>query len=805
VWSFDARRCGWTENLNYALSLSLTMLQNYIRIAWRNLLKHKLFSFINISGLAIGIAACLIIFIYTRHELTYDQYNKNAERIARITTTVHAPGSDIAMAPSPALLAPTLERDYPEIEAAVRIERTTETIHASSGYFKEEDFYHTDQNIFTVFSFDVLEGILTNALNEPNSIVLTSRIAKKYFGNSSPIGKTLVCNNVTRKIKAVVKDRPANSDMKIDALLSHDFPIIEWLDGFSAYTFVLFKEKTNAKSFERKLMNVSRKYVQAELDKSGAPNYRAEFIVERLSDVHFSEGKHDDTPKGNRLYNYVFSMLAVFILLIALLNYINLSTAKASERAKEVGIRKVSGAVRPQLIRQFLFESFFLVTIAWMLSVLLVYFSIPYLNRLLQTSLTIQWGYVLLFTGIVFILTLLFAGVYPAFILSSFKPVKVLKGTWRNTGNGIFLRKSITVTQFAIAAALIMGATVIFNQMHFIENKDLGYTKDRLLNIYLPRDSANSGNVNAFVTAMKQHSVTENVTLGGGMVIAGLTIGTTFAEDNGKKREIMSNFFPIDPQFLSVFKVQLLEGRNLSDSFATDRKEALLVNEAFVKMMGWQSGVGKEIEAWGHKGKVIGVVKNFYYRSLHNLVEPLVMVYNDVPTNIATVRISSQNLSLLKGMYKQYFPTIPMDYAFLDETVSKQYEKDRITMSLFNDFTLLAIFISCLGLYGLISLIVIHRTKEIGIRKVLGASIANLLIVLSKDFIKLVMIALLIAIPVTGFLMNRWLQSYAYHVSLSWWMFVVPAAIILLVALMVISRQVVKTAVANPVDSLRME
>jgi putative ABC transport system permease protein len=350
-----------------------------------------------------------------------------------------------------------------------------------------------------------------------------------------------------------------------------------------------------------------------------------------------------------------------------------------------------------------------------------------------------------------------------------------------------------------------MGATVIFNQMHFIENKDLGYTKDRLLNIYLPRDSANRGNVNAFVTAMKQQSVTENVTLGGGMVIAGLTIGTTFAEDNGKKREIMSNFFPIDPQFLSVFKVQLLEGRNLSDSFATDRKEALLVNEAFVKMMGWQTGVGKEIEAWGHKGKVIGVVKNFYYRSLHNLVEPLVMVYKDVPTNIATVNISPQNLPLLKGIYKQYFPTIPMDYAFLDETVSKQYEKDRITMSLFNDFTLLAIFISCLGLYGLISLIAIHRTKEIGIRKVLGASIANLFIVLSKDFIKLVMIALLIAIPVSGFLMNNWLQSYAYHVSLSWWMFVTPAAIVLLVALMVISRQVVKTAVANPVDSLRME
>ena len=710
------------------------------------------------------------------------------------------------MAPTPALLSTTVQKVYPEVEAAVRLERSKETVRVNNDYFKEEDFYWTDPTVFTVFSFDVLEGALTDALDKPNTIVITSRIAKKYFGNGSPIGKTMVCNNENRVVTAVIKDRPANSDIKIDALLSHDYSAVtEWLDGFSTYTFVLFNKKTNAKIFEKKLLSLSKNYVQPELDKAGAANYKAEFLVEPLLDVHFSQGKHGDTPKGNRQYNYVFSILALFILLIALLNYINLSTAKAAERAKEVGIRKVSGALPFQLIRQFLFESFFLITIAWLVSFLLVYFIVPLLNKLLQTTLTVQLGYALLFTGIVFVVTLLLAGLYPAFVLSSFKPAKVLKGNWRNTGKGILLRKTITVTQFAIAAALIMGATVIYNQMRFLEKKDLGYTEDQLMNIYLPRDSVNRGAVTAFVNALRQQSSIQEATVGGGMVAAGLTIGTTFVTDKGNRREIMCNYFPVDPHFLSVFKVRLLEGRNLSDRFETDKKEAFLVNEAFVKMMGWRSGIGKEIEGWGHKGKVVGVVKNFYYKSLHNLVEPLVMTYNDVPTNIATVNMNPKNLPIIKNIYKQYFPTIPIDYSFFDEIISMQYEKDRITMSLFNNFTILAIFISCLGLYGLVSLITIYRTKEIGIRKVFGASLSNLLLVLSMDFLKLMFVALIIALPVAGILMHKWLQSYAYHEPLVWWMFLIPAGIVLLVAIAVISRQVLKTAFSNPVQSLRLE
>jgi putative ABC transport system permease protein len=782
------------------------MIKNYLKIAWRNLLKHKTFSLINILGLAIGIASCMIIFIYVQHELTFDQYNKNADRIARISGTLHAPESDVAMATSPALLASVVKKDYPEIEATVRLEKATQTIRKNDDYFREEDFYKTEQSVFSVFSFDAAEGSLNGALENPNSIVITSGIAKKYFGNEPAVGKIMVCNGEDRLVTAVIKNRPANSDLKIDGLVSNDFSkITEWMDGFSLYTFVLFNRTPDFKNFEKKLADLSKKYVQAELDKVGAANYKAEFFVEPLRDVHFVQGKHEDTPKGNRQYNYVFSILAVFILVIALLNYINLSTAKATERAKEVGIRKVSGALPLQLIRQFLFESLLLITIASLISIVLVSAGIPLLNKLLQTNLNVNWEYTLIFTGTIFLLTLLLAGLYPAFVLSAFKPVKVLKGSFKNTGNGLVLRKTVTVVQFAIAAALIMGTTVIYNQLHYIENKNLGFNKEHLMNIYLPRDSAYQGSVIAFVNAIRQRSEVQDITVGGGNVIAGLTIGTTFAEDKGKRREVMCNYFPVDPHFLSVFKVELLAGRNLSDSFTTDKNEGFLVNEAFVKMMGWQSAIGKQMEGWGHKGKVVGIVKNFYYRSLHNLIEPLILVYNTVPANIASVKIDPKYLPVIKDTYKQYFPAIPIDYSFFDEILNKQYHKDKMTMSLFNDFTVLAIFISCLGLYGLVSLIAIQRAKEIGIRKVLGASLSQLLAVLSKEFIQLICVALLIALPVAGYLMSKWLNSYAYHTTLNWWMFFMPALAILFVALAVISREVIRTAMANPVKNLRTE
>ncbi len=716
-----------------------------------------------------------------------------------------------------------LKRDFPEIESTVRLEPSPKVVKLNDDFFREDAFYKADQSVFSIFSFDFLEGSPADALQGPHSIVISKTIAKKYFPQDAAhsqsaarpqgathdgilaLGKTMRCNNEDYLVTGVIEDRPANSDIRIDALLSTDFSkITSWMDDFSVYTFILFKRKQNLKLFATKMASTG-KYAQAELDAQGANKYHVQFELETLGAVHFSQGKLVDTPKGNKQFNYVFSLLAIFILIIALLNYINLSTAKSTERSKEVGIRKVSGASRFQLMRQFLFESLFLVGIAWILSVGLVQIGLPFFNKLFDTKLAIHWTQWIFFMLGIFVVTFLLAGLYPAFVMSAFKPVKVLKGSWRQSNTGIFLRKMVTISQFAIAAALILGTTVIYKQMSFIESKDLGFNKDQLLNITLPKDSAFVPMVKAFQDALRQRSEIRGLTIGNGMTQDGISMASTNIESQGKKRELMFNYYFIDPNFLPLFQIHLLEGRNLSDSFSTDKNEGFLVNEAFVKSLGWKSGIGHEIDGFGRHGKVLGVVQNFYYKSLHNMVEPLVMIYNTFPANTTTVKIKPRDLHVVKDIFKKNFPALPFDYSFFDEIVKKQYQKDRIAMTLFNDFTILSILISCLGLYGLVTLISLQRTKEMGIRKVLGATLAQLLSLMTKDFMKLVLWSLIIALPFAGMAMHTWLSSYAYHIQLSWSTFLVPVLLLPIIAILVISREIFSSALVNPADSLRME
>ena len=783
------------------------MLQNYLKVAWRNLLKHKSFSLINILGLAIGIGACMIIFLYVQNELTYDLYNLKVDRIARVTMTLHTPESNVALAISPPPLANVLKKDFPEVESVVRIQHEDQVIKSGNEVFAEAAFFKADQTIFSIFTFSFLEGFAGEALKNPRSIVLTETIAKKYFGNHPALGKILNCNGEPKTVTGVVKDRPANSDMHIDALFSTDFSkMTAWMADFDTYTYILFYKKPDLSQFQQRLAALSRKYAQPELDAGGLPGkYHAEFILQPLREIHFSTEKLEESPKGNKQFSYIFSLLAVFILMIALLNYINLSTAKSTERAREVGIRKVSGASRFQLMVQFLFESFLLLMIACLLAFGLVEICLPFFNKLLQTKFSVSWEMGTAFTGIVFLFSLLLAGLYPAFVLSSFKPVKVLKGNWRTGSQGIILRKTITITQFAIAAALIMGTTVIYHQMNFIQQKDLGFNKEQLLNVYAPRDSALIGSVAAFQNALRNRPEVQDLTVGDGMSVGGGSMGSTYFETEGRKRDLMCIYYSIDPHFLPVFQIPLAEGRNLSDSFSTDKNEAFLVNESFVKTMGWKTAIGQSLQGMEHKGKVVGVVKNFYFKSLHSLIEPLVMVYNSSRANTTTIKIKPHDLPVVKTLFKKYLPTVPMDYSFYDEILNKQYLNDQITMSLFNAFTVLAIFVSCLGLYGLVALIAVQRTKEIGIRKVLGASLKQLFSLMTKDFIRLVCLGLFIALPVSAWVMNKWLTTYAYHIQISWWMFLIPSLLVLLIAMAVISREIIKTALANPVKSLRTE
>ncbi len=783
------------------------MLLNYLKVTWRNLLKHKGFSLINILGLSIGTGACMIIFLYVQNELTYDLYNLKVDRIARVNTTLHTPESDVALATCPAPMSDVLRRDFPEVESTVRIQHVDQVIKSNNDVFSEGSFFEADQTIFSIFSFHFLEGSAMDALKNPGSIVLTETIAKKYFGTRPALGKTMICNGEVLRVTGVVMDRPANSDMHIDALFSTDFSkMTAWMADFDTYTYVLFYKKPDLGQFKQRLAAVSRKYTQPELDAGGLPGkYHAEFILQPLREIHLSTEKLEESPKGNKQFIYMFSLLAVFILIIALLNYINLSTAKSTERAREVGIRKVSGASRFQLMIQFLFESFLLLIIACLLAFGLVQICLPFFNKFLQTKLSISWEMGIVFTGIVFLVSLFLAGLYPAFVLSSFKPVKVLKGNWRPGNRGLMLRKSITITQFAIAAALIMGTTVIYQQMNFIQQKDLGFNKNQLLNIYAPRDSSLIGSVSAFQNALRNRPEVVDLTVGDGMSIGGGTMGSTYLETEGRKRDLMCIYYSIDPHFLSVFQIPLAEGRNLSDSFSTDKKEAFLVNESFIKAMGWKTAIGQPLQGMEHKGRVIGVVKNFYFKSLHSLIDPLIMVYNSSHANTTTIKIKPRDLPMVKTLFKKYLPSVPIDYSFYDEILDKQYLNDRMTMSLFNAFTVLAVFVSCLGLYGLVALIAVQRTKEIGIRKVLGASQKQLFSLMTKDFIRLVCLGLLVALPLSAIVMDKWLTSYAYHIQISWWMFLIPTLLVLLIAMAVISREIIKTALTNPVKSLRTE
>lgn len=784
------------------------MLRNYLKIAWRNLWKAKLYTTVNILGLASAIAACILIALFVRYELTYDQHNLNVDRIVRISTTFQTPEEDMAFATSATPLADVLQGDYPEVEAVARLESSPATVKYQNELIRESGFYESEQHVFSVFTFSFLAGDATHALTAPETLVLTERVARKYFGTSEKaIGEILTCNDKPYRITAVVADPPKNADIQIEGLLSADFSQrVDWSEiDFPLFTFALLREGTDLKTLESKLEHLSKQYVQPELDAAGAKEYHARFLAERLADVHFSKSKLMDTPKGNKQFNYALSLLALFILFTALLNYINLATARVSERAKEVGVRKVSGARPLQLIGQFLVESFVLIGLAWLAAISLAVGLIPYFNKLLHTQISLSWQeYGPLLLGI-FTLTTLLAALYPALSLTAYQPVEVLKGNWKTTLKAVVLRRGTVLLQFVIATVMIAGAIVVYRQIHFIMHSDKGFNLNRTLSVRLPTDEEDRAQVKAFSEALRQLPGVENLTAGSGLQEDDLALATTFVQSNGQQRELMCNYLMIDQDFVPLFELEVLKGRNLSDSLATDKREAFLVNEAFVHTMGWSNAIGQSIAGFDHKGKVVGVVKNFYYKSMHNLVEPLVMTYNTWPPTLLSLKVSPQELPQIERVWKGFFPNRILDYTFLDEAYAAQYEQDRIFTLFFTYFTLLAILISCLGLYALVALMTTRRVKEIGIRKVLGASVMNIITLISSDFVKLIGLAILIAVPIAWWAMDRWLADFTYRMEMQWWVFVLAGMTTLAIALLTLSWQAVRAALNNPVDAIRDE
>ncbi len=784
------------------------MLTNYLKIIIRNLWRNRLYTGLNLGGLAIGLAAFLLMLLYVHHEFSYDTYHVNASRIYRITAELKAPESPMAMASSPSLLATVLNRDYPEVDQAVRLVPTSAVVRFGDKLLNESSVYYADQSVFSVFSYKFLSGNPAQALVRPNSAVVTESFARKYTNRLNLVGQTFQCNNRTYQITGVIADLPSNSDLTFTALLSHDFTKVSgWLeDDFNAYTFVLFRNDANLPLFNRKLADLCRKAVQPELNRMGAKEYSLHFHPEALADAHFSTGKLADHPKGNRQLNYLFLFLAFFVLLVALLNYINLMTARATERAREVGIRKANGALRKQLMGQFLLESGMMSLGALLLAILMLSLGIPFFNRLLSVELHVP-----LLTGGLFLLltttgTTLLGGFYPALVLSGYQPVRVLRGQVGQSGQHAWLRQGITVFQFTLSVAMIIGVLVVWQQMQYLQNRSLGFNQEQVLSLSLPDDSAARASAPALAAALRQHSQIRQVSAGSGLNPDGLLPqATTIFRANGKKRETMTNYGFIDEHFIPLLSMKLNSGRNLTNSITTDKQEGFLVNEAFVKMAGWTQPIGQPIEGFMHKGKVVGVVSNFHYRTLHNAIEPLVLIYNTLPASSILIKVRPEHLPLVQAVWEKAYPAYPCDYAFLDSSFEAQFRKDRLLMTLFNSFAILTVVLSCLGLFGLVTFATRQRTKEIGIRKVLGASVSGIVVLLSKDFLKLILTAFLIASPVAWYAMQRWLDAFAYKITIDWWIFALAGLLATLLALGTLSYQSIKAALVNPVKSLKTE
>ncbi len=779
---------------------------NQLKVTARRLLRQKTISMINIFGLSIGLAACLLIYLYVRHELSFDAYHPQADRIARLTTTIHSPGADVSTALAPFTAGASLLRSFPEVQAVVRIDDESDiVIKSGTEILSPKNFMYSEPAIFSIFSFTFLEGSAAGALSAPNSLVLSRSAEKKYFGNQPALGKTLECNRKPWRVTAVFADQPANTDLRVDGLLSKDFSTDTWLsDNDFAYTYILFRQKPDLKLFDQRLSRLTA-LAQPSLDENAGKDWHLKFHAEALADVHFSKGLIGDTPKGDRQFDRIFSALAMFILLIALLNYINLATARAAERAKEVGVRKVIGATPRSLVRQFLAESAILVTIAWLVAVGLVALALPFFNRILDTELSWTGWTTIIIPIILFPLTVLLAGGYPALVLSQFRPISVLKGKLAGPAKGASLRKVLTVAQFVIALAMLAGVIVFFGQMQFMQHRDLGLDQRQVLHISMPQDSVSAEMAPAFYETLRRESGIHGVTIGSGLPTDGAALQGIEINSGGKKRQLLCNEFFIDPQFLPMMHIVLAEGRNFSDSLATDHTENFIINQALVRSMGWRNGLGQTINCDNRKGKVIGVVKDFFWKSLHNSIDPAILTYRTDPPNAVLVKTTPSEIPRLKQLWKNSFPYSSFDYWFVDESFNALYKSDRTTQFLFNAFTGLAVLISCLGLYGLVSLITIQRTKEIGIRKVLGAPPHRLVLLLSADQLWLIGWAALIALPLATLGAQKWLATYAYHTNINLWMFLLPVLTLLLLTLAVTGYHILRAALANPVNSLRAE
>jgi ABC-type antimicrobial peptide transport system permease subunit len=788
------------------------MIKNYFKIAFRNLWRNKGFSAINIFGLAIGMASAILILLWIQNEMSHDRFHQKIDRIYVMNNRDHFNGKLHAWATTPKILGPTLKADYPEVEQFVRVKDADFLFTVGEKHLNVHGYF-TDSGFLKTFSFPLLEGNANTALKENYYIVITKRLAKKLFGNEDAIGKTVrIDSNANFIVSGILKDLPNNTKADFEYLLPWSY--LHTIGGDDTYwgnnsitTYVLLKPGVSEAAFDAKIKDITINHTK------GGDQSTTVVFTQPLKDAWlYSKSENGKYISGRMERVKTFAIIAALILLIACINFMNLSTARSEKRAKEVGIRKVVGAQKRSLIAQFIGESILLAFLSGIIAIILVQLVLPPFNTLVEKNLYIDFGNIqfwlfaisfILFTGFI-------AGSYPAFFLSSFQPVKVLKGTFRSAQSAINPRKVLVVLQFTFAIALIISTIIVEHQIQYAESRDSGYVKDKL--VYIPIEGEIDKHYDAIKNELLNAGAAAAVTKSMSPISTRYSDGWGWTWEGSTEADKKTDFVRMasDADFIKTMGVRLLAGRDIDIKNHSSDSTAMILNETAVKAMRFKNPVGQIINADEKQWTVVGVVKDFIYESPYEKINPLAIMgpkswFTTIHFKLNPSNTTEKDLQIAGEIFKKYNPQYPFNYKFIDEDYAKKFGEEKRTGTLAALFAGLTILISCLGLFGLATYMAENRIKEIGVRKVLGASVTSITTLLSKDFLKLVIISFLIAAPIAWWAMNSWLQSYTYRISIQWWVFALAGILSVIVAILTVSYQAIKAAIANPVKSLRSE
>ena len=799
------------------------MIKNYLRSALRNIKRHKGYAFINIAGLAIGMACCILILMYITTEFSYDKYHEKADRIFRLGMDATVGGSTVVAPISNVPSAPALVQDYPEVLDAVRIRTVSKrSVTYEDKVFYENGILYADNSLFQVFTFSLIKGDPSTALKLAYTIVLTRETAERYFGSENPLGKILNYNNqYDFTVTGVVENVPQNSHFTFDMLCSYetlydlDREAMENWFNFMDYTYLLLPEGFDYKILENKFPALIEKYMGGMLKALGG---EIKFFLQPLTSIHLHSNLENEIRANSSItYIYIFTAIGMFILCIACINFMNLATARSATRAKEVGLRKVVGAERKELIWQFLGESLIYSIFSLAIAILFVRLAMPFAESLSGRKMSLNiaempW-LVPSFIGLVLLVAFV-AGSYPALFLSAFRPAQVLKGNLKAGSAHSRLRSFLVVAQFIISICLIIGTGIILNQLRFMKNKNLGFEKENVLIIEV-RDRSIRQSFDSIKAEIRK--IPGVLSVSSASLVPGQepSVQPFIPEGYTEKQAQLMEVFRVDHDFFPTLGMEIVQGRNFSPEYGTDSRSAVIINETAAKRYNWENPIGKtirvpsdEVEKW-ETLTVVGVVRDFHRTSLHSVIAPQIIGNDPSSFDELAIRFNPENsdttLSLIREKWKEVDPTRPFDFLYLDGLIDSQYGAEERLSDIFSAFSVFAVFIACLGLFGMASFAAEQRTKEIGIRKVLGASVPGIVVLLSRDFLKLIVAANIIAWPLAYFGMNKWLQNFAYKSGIGVWVFILTGVLAVGIALATVSYQSIKAALLNPVDAIKYE